>query len=197
MIKFMFYKYKEVSRASFFYSRKIIFTGIVLVSYLIISNFVYANKDALVSRFNFSITETIQIKMELHKVLGREFDIKRCGKKNMWICSINGNTLFYGVLMDLPELYMKSLTLTVNDEIYKLNVANMYIMSPPKKENFKVLCENDKWCVVFAAFYDAGATYFVRWQIRDGVAKRTMILKMRSDIIWDEVINHILGVVRN
>jgi hypothetical protein len=97
------------------------------------------------------------------------------------ICRINGN-LPFGAAGDVPQTYVKRITVAVGGKSYDLSAADMYNAwgSRPLKfhdliQYFGGNCKDQKNCRFRGLFSDAAGAFVAEWQIVDGISVRTIL----------------------
>lgn len=115
------------------------------------------------------------------------FNIEKCSSGNS-ICRINGR-FPYGVDIDFPKTYMKSITVSFQGASYALEVADMYnawgnrpLVYPGAVRYFGGRCFDKRNCQFRGLFSDAAGSYVAEWLVVDAVAIRT-VLTSSSDVV--------------
>lgn len=163
-----------------------IFIFLVLILFFEISN---AKEENLSVTYEVAKVGDWEITLVRDAKAAEELDIDRRGG-TLGIYEINGSPLFFGAIVISPKSVITSLTVKNKEKSYELDVSDMYsrVLKPrPNPENFyRIWCEDI--CIVRANFLDDASSFVVEWQIKDGVAERTIIADMRHPYIYAELL---------
>ena len=119
------------------------------------------------------------------------FNVERCSS-NGWgsgsICRINGRVP-YGMDINVPKTYVKSITISYQGTSYALDVTDMYnawgdrpLHYPGGVRYFGGKCFDKKHCQFRGLFSDAAGAFVAEWRIVDAVAIRT-VLTFSDDVV--------------
>ena len=119
------------------------------------------------------------------------FSVERCSS-NGWgsgsICRINGR-FPYGVDINVPKTYVKSITISYQGAAYALDVTDMYnawgdcpLQYPGEEPYFGGKCFDKKNCQFRGRFSDAAGAFVAEWRIVDAVVIRT-VLTFSNDVV--------------
>jgi len=102
----------------------------------------------------------------------------------------------FGVLLELPKTYVKSITIEYRGRTRSLDVSGMYDawnqrpLSDGPVRYFGGRCDDDSGqCVVRGVFSDGMASFVAEWVVADGVSQRTVITA--SGDVVNLFLNHI------
>ena len=119
------------------------------------------------------------------------FNVERCSP-NRWgsgsIGRINGRVP-YGIDINVPETYVKSITISYQGAAYELDVTDMYnawgdrpLQYPGGVRYFGGKCFDKKHYQFRGLFSDAAGAFVAEWRIVDAVAIRT-VLTFSDDVV--------------
>ena len=117
------------------------------------------------------------------------FKVERCSS-NGWgsgsICRINGRVP-YGMDINVPKTYVKSITISYQGTSYAFDVTDMYnawgdrpLHYPGGVRYFGGKCFDKKHCQFRGLFSDAAGSFVAEWWIVDAVAIRTVLTGSRD-----------------
>jgi len=116
-----------------------------------------------------------------------KFDVEGCSTKSS-ICRINGR-FPYGVDLNLPKTYVRSITISFQGTSYALDVTDMYnawgnrpLEYPGAVRYFGGKCFDKKNCQFRGLFSDAAGSFVAEWLVVDGLAIRT-VLTSSNDVV--------------
>lgn len=96
-------------------------------------------------------------------------------------CKIDGSFPF-GTAFDLPETYVKEMSLMIDGERYLLDVTGMYNAwgdRPLEHEGtiryLGAHCYDSRYCTLRGIFSDAAGSFVAEWEVIDGESLRTII----------------------
>ena len=113
------------------------------------------------------------------------FNVERCPSSGS-ICRINGR-FPYGMDINVPQTYVKSITISFQGTSYALDVTDMYnawgdrpLQYPGGIRYFGGKCFDKKNCQFRGLFSDAAGAFVAEWWIVDEVAIRTVLTSSRD-----------------
>lgn len=156
--------------------------AIIAITWLLLSTSAPAETNArfvLPSGVKVSITESPFI-MARAKVTRR--GARRAGAG----CLIDGRIPF-GVMGDLPETYVKSITISVQGKVYLLDASQMYdawgsrpLEYPGAIRYFGGWCADASDCQVRGVFSDGASIFVAEWRVVQGQTMRTVLTDSRD-----------------
>jgi len=142
----------------------------------------------------FTLPSGVRVEIVESSFEKNEFRVLGC-KGGESVCRINGHVPF-GITGDLPNTYVKSITVTYHGKSYSLDASDMYDAwgSRPLEVKgtvryFGGRCSDEKNCEFRGIFSDGVGTFVAEWRVVDGVPMRD-VLTDSSDIV-DLFIHHI------
>jgi hypothetical protein len=108
------------------------------------------------------------------------FSVERCSSNDS-ICRIN-KKFPYGVDIDFPKTYVKSITVSLQGRSYALDATGMYnAWGGRPLEHHGVIryfgggCSDNKNCQFRGIFSDGSGSFVAEWLVVDGLATRSII----------------------
>lgn len=136
---------------------------------------------------NFTLPSGVDITIVEYDFDAAKFNIEKCSTGGS-ICRINGRSP-YGVDIDYPKTYVRSITASFGKSSYELNVTDMYdawgarpLSYSGGVRYFGGECTDDNNCRLRGLFSDAAGTFVAEWHIVDGRVSRT-VLTNSTDVI--------------
>ena len=135
----------------------------------------------------YELTPGLTVVLDERRFERNEWRIDRCGASDH-LCRINGKVPF-GVDGTEPVTYLHSLILHYRNAEYSLDTSNMFnawrdrpVEYPGTVKYLAGHCSSPRSCVLRGIFSDAAGSFVAEWQVRDGLAERT-ILTNSADVV--------------
>jgi hypothetical protein len=142
----------------------------------------------------FTLPSGVNVKIIEAPFEKKFFKISGCTESSA-TCRINGHVPF-GVDFDLPETYVKSISVSYRGQSYSLDASDMYNAWGNRPLEYKGViryfggkCFDTKNCQFRGLFSDAAGSFVAEWAIVDGLSIRT-VLSGSGDIV-DLFMKHI------
>jgi hypothetical protein len=150
-----------------------------------------ANAQA-VSRATFTLPSGVIVTVTEAPFNKSRFHVSGCSGNGA--CLINGRIPF-GFGAQLPNTYVKSITVTFKGHTYALDASDMYDAWQNRPLEYKGIryfggkCDEPGYCQFRGLFSDGIGSFVAEWSVVDGRAFRTVLTS--SDDIVDLISKHI------